>query len=67
MNPSGVDQSGMEPSEHELLSNLRRLRGSLRQQPPEECLPVGQLTLGQKVADAVADVMGSWTFIIIRG
>ena len=66
MNPPGVSQSGMEPSEHELLSDLRRLRRALRQRPPEECLPVGRLTPGQKVADAVAAVMGSWRFIIIQ-
>ena len=66
MNPPGVNRTGMEPSEHELLSDLRRLRRVFRQRPPEECLPVGQLTLGQKVAYAVADVMGSWTFIIIQ-
>lgn len=61
-----VNQSGMEQSEHELLSDLRRLRRSLRQRPPEKCLPVGQLTRGQKVTDAAAAVMGSWKFIMVQ-
>ena len=28
--------------------------------------PVARLTLGQRIADAVATVMGSWTFIIVQ-
>jgi uncharacterized membrane protein len=66
MNTPEVDQPGMEKMEHELLSDLRRLRRSLRLRPPGECPQVGQSTLGQKVADRVAGVMGSWTFIIIQ-
>ncbi len=56
--------SDMEQTEHELLSHLRRLRRSLRLLPTEEHSRVERSTLGQKVADVLAGVMGSWTFII---
>jgi uncharacterized membrane protein len=46
-----------------LLEELRKLRRSLRQQhPPGE----EDLTFGQRIADSVADGMGSWRFIIIQ-
>jgi uncharacterized membrane protein len=66
MNTAEVSTSGMEEMEHELLSELRRLRRSLRHRPQEECSQVERSTLGQKVADRVAGVMGSWTFIIVQ-
>jgi uncharacterized membrane protein len=56
----------MEQADYELLSDLRRLRRSLRLSAPDECLAVGRLTPGQKVADAVAAAMGSWRFIIVQ-
>src|SRR3954470_7319454 len=51
--------------EHDLLADLRRARRSLRLQgmdPPA----VPRLTLGQRIADAVATIMGSWSFIIVQ-
>lgn len=56
----------MEPSERELLAELRRLRRSVRVQPINECEPMGRLSSGQRVADTVAGVMGSWKFIIVQ-
>lgn len=56
----------MEPTERELLAELRRLRRSLRIQPADMCDPMEALSLGQRVADSVASVMGSWKFIILQ-
>ncbi|CAN7754376.1 DUF1003 domain-containing protein [Rhizobium sp. LjRoot258] len=56
----------MEPSEHELLAELRRLRRSLRFHPVEVDDPMEPLSIGQRVADTVASVMGSWKFIIVQ-
>lgn len=50
----------MQEEDKALLHRLRRLRPALRRLSPEG------LTLGQRVADHVAAVMGSWTFIIIQ-
>ena len=56
----------MQPAERDLLGDLRRARRSLRRQAMDEPpTPMG-LTPGQKVADAVATVMGSWSFIIVQ-
>ncbi len=52
-------------NEHALLQELRRMRKSVRKQS-KEALTDDSLTMGQKVADKVADVMGSWSFIIIQ-
>jgi hypothetical protein len=41
----------MEQTEHELLSDLRRLRRSLRRRPAGTVTAAERLTLGQKVAD----------------
>jgi uncharacterized membrane protein len=57
---------GMEPAEHDLLADLRRARRSLRRQAMDEPATAARPTLGQGIADAVAAVMGSWTFIIIQ-
>lgn len=57
---------GMEPAEQELLVDLRRARRSLRLQDIDEPRAVALLTPGQRIADAVATVMGSWTFIIVQ-
>jgi len=56
----------MEPAEHDLLADLRRARRSLRLQAMDEPPAVVRLTLGQRIADAVATVMGSWSFIIVQ-
>ncbi|MBR0716546.1 DUF1003 domain-containing protein [Bradyrhizobium liaoningense] len=56
----------MEPTEHELLAELRRLRRSLRFRPTDTCDPMESLSVGQRVADKVAGVMGSWKFIIVQ-
>jgi len=56
----------MEPTERELLAELRRLRRSLRLHPTDECDPMEPLSVGQRVADTVAGVMGSWKFIIVQ-
>ena len=52
-------------NEHALLQELRSLRRLVRQEA-EQAATGDSLTLGQRVADKVADVMGSWTFIIIQ-
>jgi len=50
--------------ELQLLRELRSVRRQARKLG--RCDPPGGLTLGQKVADAVAATMGSWRFIIIQ-
>jgi uncharacterized membrane protein len=60
------DQDGMGQVEHDLLADLRQARRSLRLQGMDEPAAVARLTLGQGIADAVATVMGSWSFIIIQ-
>lgn len=62
----GVARPDMERAEHELLSDLRRLRRSLRLRPTDDRSSVERLTPGQRIADAVARVLGSWTFIVIQ-
>lgn len=54
----------MEQAEHDLLADLRRARRSLRLQDMDEPPAVARLTLGQRIADAVATV--SWSFIIVQ-
>ena len=66
MDASQANQEYMEPTEHELLAELRRIRRSLQLQPPDDPLPAEMLNIGQRVADAVASGMGSWTFIIVQ-
>jgi hypothetical protein len=57
---------GMEPAEHVLLVGLRGVRRSLRLQEMDEHQALARLTPGQRIADAVATVMGSWSFIIVQ-
>ena len=66
MEEKAGDAGGMEPAEHDLLADLRRARRSLRLQAMDEPPAVVRLTLGQRIADAVATVMGSWSFIIVQ-
>ena len=52
-------------AEAKLLNDLRALRRKQREHAPGKPAE-SELTLGQRVADTVAAVMGSWTFIIIQ-
>ena len=55
----------LHETEERLLTELRTLRRGLRgTQDSSRGRP--RLTIGQRVADAVAETMGSWTFIIIQ-
>jgi uncharacterized membrane protein len=54
----------LHETEERLLTELRTLRRGLRQTREASAAP--QLTIGQRIADAVAATMGSWTFIIIQ-
>ena len=64
MSPIDVLRHELQEAEHKLLDELRAMRRSIRKAPSEK--PASDLTVGQKVADAVAATMGSWTFIIIQ-
>ncbi|MFC7397257.1 DUF1003 domain-containing protein [Chelatococcus sp. GCM10030263] len=66
MNKKTEDQDGMEETERDLLSDLRRARRSLRLQDMDEPPAAARLTTGQRVADTVASVIGSWSFIIVQ-
>lgn len=61
MNTATAMKSELHDTEQRLLQELRNVRRHARAhgQP-------SQLTLGQRVADAVAAGMGSWNFIIIQ-
>src|SRR5512132_2597221 len=55
----------LHETEERLLTELRTLRRGLRgSQDGSRGRP--RLTIGQRIADAVAATMGSWTFIIIQ-
>jgi uncharacterized membrane protein len=56
----------MEQEEQDMLAGLRRLRRSLRLQAVDELPAIEHVTFGQRIADAVASVMGSWAFIIVQ-
>jgi uncharacterized membrane protein len=60
------DRDGMQRAEHDLLAELRQARRSLRLQAMEETPETVRQTLGQRIADAFASVMGSWAFIIVQ-
>ncbi|WP_246649053.1 DUF1003 domain-containing protein [Bradyrhizobium canariense] len=60
------DPRGMEPAEHDLLVGLRLARRSRRLQEMDEPPALARPTPGQRIADAVAAVMGSWNFIIVQ-
>lgn len=51
--------------EHKLLSELRQLRRTLRSSA-QHLAEGDDLTVGQRLADGFAAVMGSWKFIIIQ-
>ena len=56
----------LRETEERLLTELRTLRRGLR--GSQDGIQAGdtQLTMGQRIADAVAATMGSWTFIIAQ-
>ena len=60
------DRDGMEQVEHELLADLRRARRSLCLDTMDEPPMTERMAFGPRIADAVASVMGSWTFIIVQ-
>ncbi|GLQ56133.1 DUF1003 domain-containing protein [Devosia nitrariae] len=66
MEVANLEIDDMEPTERELLAELRRLRRSLRLHPTDMPDPMEALSVGQRVADWVASVMGSWKFIIFQ-
>lgn len=53
---------GLEPADAHLLVRLRSARAEQR----KDRRPAPQLTLGQRVADRVAAVLGSWRFIFLQ-
>jgi len=55
----------LNEAEHQLLVQLRLLRRNLRAESRAIFGP-HELTVGQRIADAVAATMGSWRFIIIQ-
>ena len=57
---------GLHDAEQALLNELRAMRQSVRSNHVENAAAQNQLTMGQKIADAVASNMGSWRFIIIQ-
>ena len=56
----------LHETEQRLLTELRTLRRGLRGTRDGARAAGRRLTLGQRIADAVAATMGSWTFIIIQ-
>jgi uncharacterized membrane protein len=60
------DQDDMERAERDLLADLRLARRSLRLEAMDEPPMTKRMSFGPRIADAVASVMGSWTFIIVQ-
>ena len=56
----------LQEAEKRLLDELRTLRRGLRATRDGSQAAGPRLTVGQRIADAVAATMGSWTFIIIQ-
>jgi uncharacterized membrane protein len=56
----------LHETEEKLLHELRVVRSRARSAHIENEVAKEQLSLGQKVADGVAAVMGSWNFIIVQ-
>jgi uncharacterized membrane protein len=63
MEKSGGLRIELHKTEERLLTELRALRRGLRGTREG---PRSELTIGQRIADAVAATMGSWKFIIIQ-
>jgi uncharacterized membrane protein len=62
----GSLKSELHEAEHQLLAELRAMRRKLRESGDRTQAGALKLTLGQRIADAVAATMGSWRFIIIQ-
>ncbi len=56
----------LHETEERLLAELRTLRRGLREAGDGSQAGGPPLTVGQRIADAVAAMMGSWTFIITQ-
>ena len=56
----------LHEAEQRLLDDLRAIRQKARAAHGEMTAAKSDLTMGQKIADAVASNMGSWRFIIIQ-
>jgi len=63
MTETGVPAANGGVADHRLLAGLRERRRKHRAAKPE---PFGPSTLGERVADRVAAVVGSWRFIVIQ-
>jgi uncharacterized membrane protein len=66
MENSGNLKIELHETEERLLAELRTLRRGLREAADGPLAGGPELTPGQRIADAVAATMGSWTFIIIQ-
>ncbi|TXH99239.1 MAG: DUF1003 domain-containing protein [Rhizobium sp.] len=66
MDETSEEPDCMEQEEHDMLNDLRQERRSLRLRAADELPAVEHVTFGQRIADAVASVMGSWAFIITQ-
>ncbi len=65
--PSTADlKIELHETEERLLTELRTLRRGLRESRDGAKAAKPDITIGQRVADAVAATMGSWTFIIAQ-
>jgi uncharacterized membrane protein len=60
-----VLKSELHEAEERLLAELRALRSGVRRLDAGDKAAVN-LTIGQRIADRVAAIMGSWKFIIIQ-
>jgi len=56
----------LDETERHLLEDMRLLRRAERSRARAQRAPTDGLTLGQRIADTVAETMGSWRFIIIQ-
>jgi len=57
----------LDEAEHYLLRDIRKVRRAARMRAAKAQLePEAGLTAGQRIADIVAETMGSWNFIIIQ-
>jgi uncharacterized membrane protein len=65
MTTAEAPKSELNAAEHALLDQLRRRRQGVRARHAAVKGPPA-LSLGQRVADAVAATMGSWRFIILQ-
>jgi uncharacterized membrane protein len=57
---------GLHEAEQALLNELRAVRHQARQAHRDLKAAPEDLTMGQKISDSIAAIMGSWRFIIIQ-